>query len=147
MRNQKQSFYTIIIGCGRLGATLADALSAQGKDVTIVDKSQSAFRKLSCGFAGMTKLGNGLNLDTLSEIEMAHADEVLVVTDNDNVNVMIAQMAQTIYHVDHVVARLYDPDKKVIMQNVGMDVVCPCELSFAAMQAFIEPGKETSHAA
>lgn len=121
--------YTIIIGCGRLGANLANALSDDGSNVLILDKDKYAFRKLSPSFGGLSITGDGTNLDTLQEIHIHKATVVVVVTHNDNTNVMIAQIAKQLFHVGRVITRLYDPEREFIHHEYAIDTICPAVLS------------------
>ncbi len=126
---KKTDDYTIIIGCSRLGADLANTLSDKGGNVLIIDKDKDAFRKLSPSFGGLTMAGDGTDLDVLQEARMDKAGVVVVVTNNDNVNVMIAQVAREMFRVEQVIARLYDPERECIYQEFGIDTICPAVLS------------------
>jgi len=121
--------YTIIIGCGRLGANLANALSDEGGNVLIMDKNKDAFRKLSPSFGGLTTVGNATDIDALQEAQMEKAETVVVVTNSDNVNVMAAQLAREVFHVREVIARLYDPERECVYQEFGIETICPAVLS------------------
>ena len=98
-KNKKQSSYTVIIGCGRLGANLANTLSEEGENVLILDKEKDSFRKLSSSFGGLAVEGDGTELDTLKAADVQHADTVVAVTNNDNINIMIAQIAKECFSV------------------------------------------------
>lgn len=126
---KKTDDYTIIIGCSRLGADLANTLSDKGGNVLVIDKDKDAFRKLSPSFGGLTVAGDGTDLDVLQEARMDKAGVVVVVTNNDNVNVMIAQIAREMFRVEQVIARLYDPERECIYQEFGIDTICPAVLS------------------
>lgn len=128
-KKKKSMDYTIVIGCGRLGANLANTLSDEGGNVLIMDKDKSAFRKLALSFGGLAVTGDGTDFDALQEAQMDQADVVVAVTNNDNVNVMIAQIARELFKVQHVIARLYDPERECIYQEFGIDTICPAVLS------------------
>ncbi|MDD6088620.1 MAG: TrkA family potassium uptake protein [Desulfovibrionaceae bacterium] len=121
--------YAIIVGCGRLGATLADALSEAGGDVVILDRNKAAFRRLSPSFGGLTVEGDGTSPDILREAGIERADTVVAVTNSDNVNIMIAQLAREYFHVRRVISRLFDPKRECVYQEFGIDTVCPVLLS------------------
>ncbi len=129
LRKDKKKDYSIIIGCGRLGATLANSLSDRGKDVLIIDKKKDAFRKLAPNFGGLSIVGNAMDLDLLSDIEIEKANVVVVVTNDDNANVMIAQLAKKVFKVESVIARLYDPEREYIYKEFGIETICPAVLS------------------
>ncbi|MEA5060423.1 MAG: TrkA family potassium uptake protein [Candidatus Pelethousia sp.] len=126
---KKTAVYTIIIGCGRLGANLANALSDEGGNVLIMDKNKDSFRKLSQSFGGLAVVGDGTDFDALKEAQIDHASVAVVVTNNDNANVMIAQIAREVFHVERVIARLYDPEREYIYHEFGIDTICPAVLS------------------
>lgn len=121
--------YTVIIGCGMLGSKIAESLSNEGEDVLIMDIDENSLKKLSSNFGGLSKVGNGLDLDTLKEAKMSNAKTALVVTNNDNTNIMIAQMAKDVFKVERVVARLYDPERELVYKGLGIITICPAELS------------------
>lgn len=128
-QNGSQNGYSIIVGCGRLGANLANTLSDEGQDVLVIDQDKSSFRKLSLSFGGLTLEGDGTDFDVLQEAQIDQADVVVVVTNNDNANVMIAQIAHEIFHVKRVIARLYDPERECVYREFGIDTICPALLS------------------
>lgn len=134
---KKSSGYTMIIGCGRLGANLANTLSDEGGNVLIVDKDKNAFRKLSPSFGGLAVTGDGTDFDVLQEAQMHQANVVVVVTNNDNANVMIAQIAREIFQVERVIARLYDPERECIYREFGIDTICPAVLSAKEIDKFL----------
>ncbi|MDO4740402.1 MAG: TrkA family potassium uptake protein, partial [Eubacteriales bacterium] len=109
---KKNDAYTIIIGCGRLGAHLANALSNKEEDVLIMDQSKDSFRRLSSSFGGLSIVGNGTDLDKLEEAHIQEASAVIAVTNDDNTNITVAQLARELYQVDRVIARLYDPERE-----------------------------------
>lgn len=128
-KNKKQSSYTVIIGCGRLGANLANTLSEEGENVLILDKDKDSFRKLSSSFGGLAVEGDGTELDTLRAADVQRADTVVAVTNNDNINIMIAQIAKECFSVKKVISRLFDPERECVYQELGIDTICPAVLS------------------
>ncbi|MDF2886246.1 MAG: trkA 2 [Lacrimispora sp.] len=128
--NKKQNEnYTIIIGCGRLGANLANTLSDGGEDVLIIDKNKDAFRKLSPAFGGLSLNGDATDLDVLQEAKISNATAVIAVTNNDNANILVAQIAREMFHNGRVIARLYDPEREYVYHEFGIDTICPAILS------------------
>lgn len=128
-QSKKPAPYTIVVGCGRLGANLANTLSDQGKNVLILDRNKASFRKLSSSFGGLTLEGDGTDLDVLKEAGIPQANTVVAVTNNDNVNIMIAQMARELFQVGRVISRLYDPERECVYRELGVDAICPAVLS------------------
>ena len=128
-KNKKQSTYTVIIGCGRLGANLANTLSEEGENVLILDKNKDSFRKLSSSFGGLGVEGDGTELETLKAADVQRADTVIAVTNNDNIHIMIAQIAKECFSVKTVISRLFDPERECVYQELGIDTICPAVLS------------------
>lgn len=129
INRQKIENYTIIIGCGRLGANLANTLSDNGEDVLIIDKNKEAFRKLSPAYGGLSLNGDATDLDILQEAQINNATTVIAVTNNDNANILVAQVAREIFHIERVIARLYDPEREYVYHEFGIDTICPAVLS------------------
>ncbi len=125
----KKSDYVIIVGCGRLGANLASALSDDGGNVLIMDKNRDSFRRLSTSFGGLSVVANGTDLDALKDARIEAASTVIAVTNNDNTNIMVAQIARDMFHVDNVIARLFDPERESVYQEFGIKTICPAVLS------------------
>ena len=121
--------YIIIIGCGRLGANLANTLSDNDGNVLIMDSSKDAFRRLSQSFGGLSVVGNGTDLNALHDARIEKASAVIAVTNYDNTNIMIAQLARDMFNVKKVIARLYDPERESVYQELGIDTICPAILS------------------
>jgi len=121
--------YTVVIGCGRLGANLANTLSDEDGNVLIIDKSKDAFRKLSPSYGGLTVVGDATDLGVLQEAQIHKADVVVAVTNNDNANIMVAQIARELFQIDRVIARLYDPERECVYREFGIDTICPAILS------------------
>lgn len=121
--------YTIIIGCGRLGANLANTLSNEGENALIMDENKESFRRLASNFGGLSIVGNGTDFDMLKEARIQDASAVIAVTNDDNTNIMIAQIARDVFNVERVIARLYDPECETVYQELGIDTICPSVLS------------------
>ena len=129
MDKKSDENYTIVIGCGRLGANLANTLSDEGGNVLIIDKSKDAFRKLSPSFGGLSITGDALDLDVLQEAQINKASVVVAVTNSDNANIMVAQIARELFQIKRVIARLYDPERECVYREFGIDTICPAILS------------------
>lgn len=126
---KKRDSYTIIIGCGRLGSNLANTLSNEGENVLIMDENKDSFRRLTSSFGGLSVVGNGTDFSKLKEAQIQQASAVIAVTNDDNTNIMIAQIARDMFQVKRVIARLYDPDCEIVYQEFGIDTICPSTLS------------------
>lgn len=98
--------YTIIVGCGRLGASIADMLPSKWRRALVLDRDEAAFRNLDAAYGGLTATGDATDLSVLREVDIDHADTVISVTDDDNTNIMVAQIASELYHIPNVICRL-----------------------------------------
>lgn len=142
LESRKKKDYVIIIGCGRLGATLANTLSDNNGNVLIMDTESSSFRRLSSDFGGLSIVGNGMDLTDLQKAEIPKASAVIAVTNHDNTNIMVAQLARDMFHVDKVIARLYDPERESVYQELGIDTICPAVLSAKEVDKFLDGFKK-----
>lgn len=128
-QKKKSSLLTIIVGCGKLGASVANKISDNGDDVVVLDRDKEAFRRLSPFYGGMSVVGDALDLDKLKELQIQKAATLLVVTNDDNTNNMVAQLAVHLFSIRHVIARVFDKDKESIFNSNGIQTFCPVSLS------------------
>lgn len=133
---------TLIVGCGRLGSRIAQELSADTQNVVIVDRSELAFKKLSPSFGGITIVGDATQINVLEEAEIRNTTSAIVVTDIDNVNLLIAQLIRHHYKVEEIVIRLTDPELEEPYKDKGFKTVCPTDLSTAAVLDMWEGGAQ-----
>lgn len=115
----------VIMGCGRVGSTLAAMLDSDGHDVTILDINADAFRRLPPSFKGKRHVGNGIDMDVQARIGVGEADAFISVTQGDNRNVMAAQMAKHLFGVPRVLCRIYDPIREQIYRELGLETISP----------------------
>ncbi len=115
----------VIVGCGRVGSTLAKLLTAESHDATVVDESPAAFKRLGPHFAGRVEVGTGIDNDVLRRAGAESADGFVAVTDGDNRNVMAALIAQRMFGIKKIVARIYDPPRGSLYRELGIETVCP----------------------
>lgn len=128
----------LIIGCGRLGASIANELSDKNKNVTIVDIDKNSFRKLSPSFSGLSMEGNGMDIEILEEAHIRKTDVLIVVTNNDNINILISQMAKSIFEVKEVIIRLYDPEKECVYKENNIHTIFPALLSSSEVDRILK---------
>jgi trk system potassium uptake protein TrkA len=124
-KHQEKSMKYVIVGCGRVGSTLAKLLTAESHDVTVVDENPAAFKRLGAKFTGRVEVGTGIDYDVLKRAGAQDADGFVAVTDGDNRNVMAALLAQRMFNIRKIVARIYDPPRGQIYRELGIDTVCP----------------------
>ena len=110
----------LIVGSGRVGATLAGILDGEGHHVTVVDVDRASFAHLPFGFKGTTYLGNGSDLDVLRQVGVDEVDWFLALTQGDNRNLMSAQIAKEIFGVKRVIAKVNDPIRAEIYRGKGL---------------------------
>ena len=115
----------IIIGCGRVGAGLAQTLSQRGDSVVAIDSDPAAFERLGPTFKGKTISGVGFDRDILLQADIEHADAVAATTASDEANVTAARLARQVFKVPHVAARVYDPRKAEIYLRLGIQTISP----------------------
>ena len=115
----------VILGSGRVGATLASMMDRAGHTISIIDVSSDAFQRLSSTFRGTTIIGNGVDEDVLIRAGIREADVFVAVTNGDNRNIMASQIAKEIFHVKKVVCRIYDPIREETYRGLGLETFCP----------------------
>ena len=115
----------VIVGCGRVGAMAAIALSKAGHQVTVVDSNRRAFDRLGDDFSGEMVLGNGIDEDVLRQAGIESADGFASLTNGDNRNIMAAQIAREIFRVPRVITRIYDPIREDVYRELGLNTLCP----------------------
>lgn len=118
----------VILGCGRVGAMLADRLAAENWDVTAVDSNPDSFTALGDGFPGKRISGRITDEETLRSAGMDAADLVVILTSDDIVNLMAAQMARTRFNKDKVIVRVRDAIKAGAYQELGLQTICPSRM-------------------
>jgi trk system potassium uptake protein TrkA len=131
--------YILIVGCGRLGSSLANRLSGLGHSVFVVDRDESAFDKLSIEFSGFRITGDAAEMETLQQARIQQASCVLVTTRRDSVNLMVSQVAKTIFGVPKVVARVFDPARETVYQQFGIETICPTALTVDSFLNRLQP--------
>jgi trk system potassium uptake protein TrkA len=118
----------VILGCGRVGARLAQLLEAEGNQISIIDADPEAFDRLPETFKGTTTLGTGIDVDVLRAAGIEEAEAFAAVTNFDNTNIMACQVAKEIFGIDNVLARIYDPGRESLYHELGLETVCPTTL-------------------
>jgi len=121
--------YIIIAGCRKVGSNLALELSQMDHDVVVIDSDSSNFEALGTGFNGVTIAGIPIDEDVLRSAGIEQADCLAAVTNDDNMNMMISQIAQRIFHVPHVITRVYDPKRATVFRQMGLETICPTSLA------------------
>jgi len=115
--------HVVIVGCGRVGSTLARELISLGNTVAVIDRRADAFLRLGDDFAGQTIVGIGFDPDILVAAGIERASALAAVTNGDNSNIMIARVARERFKIESVVARIYDPKRAEIYERLGIATV------------------------
>ncbi|WP_432546260.1 potassium channel family protein [Kineococcus sp. SYSU DK004] len=113
----------VIMGCGRVGSTLALTVEQRGHSVAVVDQDADAFRRLGHAFEGRRVTGVGFDHDTLVEAGIHEADAFAAVSSGDNSNILAARVAREKFDVPTVVARIYDPGRAEVYQRLGIPTI------------------------
>ena len=115
--------HVVVVGCGRVGSSLAAELTKAGHSVAVLDRRSDAFARLPKDFPGATVTGIGFDRDRLTEAGADRAGALAAVTNGDNSNILIARVARETFGIERVVARIYDPRRAAIYQRLGIPTV------------------------
>jgi trk system potassium uptake protein len=115
--------HIVIMGCGRVGSTLAHNLQARGHSLAIIDQNPDAFRRLGVDFSGLTVTGIGFDRSVLIEAGIERADAFAAVSSGDNSNIISARLARETFGVRRVVARIYDQKRAEVYERLGIPTV------------------------
>jgi trk system potassium uptake protein TrkA len=115
----------IVIGCGRVGSSIALQLGREGWDVAVIDEKEEALQRLGERWPGTFIVGHGMDTAVLREAGIDEAEAVVVATDGDNTNIVIGQVAQKRFDIQCVVVRVLDPARADFYAARGLRTVCP----------------------
>lgn len=113
----------IIIGCGRLGSTLANELSDAGHNISIIDRDNDRLNILGSGYNGLKIKGIEYDNDILKEAGISSADVVLAVSQDENVNITVSLIAKKIYKVPRIIARIVNPSREYIYDKLEIETI------------------------
>ena len=123
----------LVVGCGKVGSNLAEVLARQGHDVSIIDNDVERFDLLPSDFNGFTTAGVPIDTEVLKKAGIESCDAVCAVTPNDNVNIMVSELAKEIFGIEKVFIRIYDPKREEVFYELGMQTVCPTNLTVSSI--------------
>ena len=136
----------VIVGCGRVGAGLAEQLARAGHEVTVIDVSSEAFARLESDFPGQAIRADGTEEDVLRRAGTDGADMFFALTEGDNRNVLAAQLASETFNVEKVVAKVNDPVRAEAYTMLGISTICRTRLMIDALASYSglehDPGAE-----
>ena len=133
-----------MIGCGRVGSAVAQQLQGSGWDVTVLDENEDALGRLGDSWGGGFVVGHGMDLQLLREAGIEDADAVVVTTDGDNTNLVIAQVAQKQFEVPTVVVRVLDPARAQFYASRGLRIVCPTSAAIETLVGAVRKAEEAT---
>ena len=119
--------HVVIVGCGRVGSSLARQLLSDGHSVAVIDKRAASFERFLADWDGLKIVGYGFDRDRLQEAGIERADALAAVTSGDNSNIMVARIAKETYQVGRVMARIYDPRRAGVYERLGIPTVATVE--------------------
>ena len=128
--------FVLIVGCGRVGSSIARTMLAEGHEVSVLDEDPEAIAQLEKGrnegwedVGGSFTVGTALEIDALLEAGIDRADAFIASTDGDNTNLVIAQIAQRRFNVPTVVVRVLDPARAKWYEEQGLKTVSPTQIA------------------
>ena len=134
----------VVIGCGKVGSKFALTLSEEGHDVVIVDNDANNFKALGSSFNGIMVVGVPIDQDVLKQAGIETADALAAVTPDDNVHIMVCQVAKEIFKVPKVIARIYNPAREHVFHEFGLDTMCPTNLTVEVIKSMVLNDSEVS---
>lgn len=123
----------LIVGCGKVGSRLAEMLCAEGHDVSIVDSDEESFDRLDADFSGYKTVGVPIDQDVLRSAGIENCDAVVSVSPDDNVNIMVSEVARKNFGIKTVIARIYDIERGDVFSHFGLYTVCPTNLTVSSI--------------
>src|ERR671925_564898 len=139
-----RAVFVLIVGCGRVGSSVARAMLAEGHEVSCLDEDPESHARLEVGLeksweelGGQFTVGTALEIDALLEAGIERADAFVASTDGENTNLVIAQIAQRRFKVDKVVVRVLDPFRAAWYREQGLLTVCPTQVAIEMLEAAV----------
>ena len=136
----------VVVGCGKVGSSLARKLQRDGHDVAVVDEVEERFERLGDSFDGITVAGVPFDEEVLKSAGIEGCDALAAVTQDDNINIMVGQVARELFAVPTVITRIYDPARKDVFVHFGLHTVCPTNLTVDAITQSLTTGAARQYA-
>jgi trk system potassium uptake protein len=131
--------YVVIMGCGRVGSSLAASLDRLGHEVAVIDKDRQAFRRLSAEFSGRQVVGQGFHREVLVDAGVERAQAFAAVSSGDNSNIISARVARETFGIARVVARIYDAKRAAVYERLGIPTVATVPWSTDRLMRMLLP--------
>jgi trk system potassium uptake protein TrkA len=135
----------IIVGCGRVGSSLARRLDSEGHEVVVVDERVSAFNRLGDEYNGEMVVGTGIDQAVLIRAGIESCDCFAAVTNGDNRNLMAAQIAKVVFKVGRVITRIYDPIREQVYRDLGLETLCTTTIASDLIHDYFAEGVNKAH--
>ena len=139
--------FILIVGCGRVGSSVARTMLRDGHEVSCLDEDPESHSRLEVGLekgwedlGGRFTVGTGLEVDALVAAGIEKADAFIASTDGDNTNIVISQIAQRRYNVPTVIARILDPLRAEWYQEQGLHTICPTRVAIEMLESAVLEG-------
>jgi trk system potassium uptake protein len=133
--------HIVIMGCGRVGSTLAHNVQTHGHSIAVIDQNPDAFRRLGVDFSGLTITGIGFDRSVLVEAGIERADAFAAVSSGDNSNIISARLARETFGVQRVVARIYDQKRAEVYERLGIPTVATVRWTADRIVRHLLPGE------
>lgn len=130
--------YVVVIGCSNFGATIATNLSKLGNNLVVIDIDNTSFNNLTDEYGGFTINGDGTDLEILLDAKIEEADLLIISTNNDNKNFMIAKIAKEIFNVKKIISILHNLNKEIIYKNLNIGIIKPADLLIREFKKILE---------
>jgi len=141
--------FILVVGCGRVGSSVARDLLKEGHEVSCLDEDPESHARLELGLdegwedlGGRFTVGTALEMDALLEAGIDKCDTFIAATDGDNTNIIVAQIAQKRYDVPNVVARILDPYRADWYEHQGVHTICPTKVAIEMLENEIRAAAE-----
>jgi trk system potassium uptake protein TrkA len=133
----------LVIGCGRVGSSVALELDRLGWEVTAIDEKEDALHRLGEHWSGGFVVGHGMDIGVLTEAGIEEADAVVVATDGDNTNLVIGQLSQKRFSIPTTVVRVLDPARAALYKDLGLWTVCPTSTAIEILTDAVHSSAKT----
>ena len=128
----------IIVGCGRLGSTLAIDLSDEGHNISVIDRDIERLNVLGNGFNGLKIRGIEFDNEVLIDAGIKNADVILMVTPDENINITVSLIAKKIFNVPRIISRIVNPNREYIYEKLEIETINPTRLGAEMLQTRLE---------
>jgi trk system potassium uptake protein TrkA len=139
--------FILIVGCGRVGSSVARSMLSEGHEVSCLDEDPESHTRLEVGLdrswedlGGQFTVGTGLETDALVAAGIEKADAFIAATNGDNTNIVISQIAQRRYEVPTVIARILDPLRAEWYGQQGLNTICPTRVAIDMLEGAVREG-------